>query len=169
MKTGSALFKNTFPSGSPGRGGRTCQRKPILRGAIKHRQTSLIPRCSDFTGEVASWVREPTPTCSSWYGCKDRVPGTDSDRDLASRCYHLVHPESEPLSFLPSPVTQHLSPISSSCLPTLTPMTSALGAPLGGSNSLWRFLATGDTRKWYGVSESPSLGLVTMHCHAAGH
>lgn len=112
---------------------------------------------SGFLGE------RPDPHLSRVVWLQRPVPSTDSDRDLASRCHHLFRPESEPSSFLFGPVTQHLTPISAFCLTTLTPRKSASVALLEGSNSLCRFLAKRDARKWYRVSETPSLGLATLY------
>lgn len=152
-KTGPVLFKNTFPSGSPGRGGRTLQIQPDFRGATKHGQTSLIPRCSDLTGEVASWVRDRTLIYPGWYGCKDQCQASTLTGTWLPDAI-MFRPESELSSFLFGPVTQHLTPISAFCLTTLTPRKSASVALLEGSNSLCRFLAKGDARKWYRVSET---------------
>lgn len=75
------------------------------------------------------------------------MPSTNSGRDLASRRHHLFHPETELVSFLLSPVTRHLTPISSFCLSTLTPMKAALVALLEGSSSVCQVVAKGDARE----------------------
>lgn len=98
MKRGPVLFKNTYPSGSPGQGGHPVKTHTGFRGVMKHQQTFLIPRCYLLNCR-SSFLGERTDLNVFWLVWLQRAGANlDSARGVAHSCNRLSS-ESQQRSF----------------------------------------------------------------------